>query len=249
MERGAAAGVDDVRALRQPPVCRDLPQPVRLGEDRPSCLTRHASVYTREAGLANGRRIPYGLFIPTIQEKTTAPAGPDYEAPDLLVVSDPEQLRALADELRTRIAALLRDRARSTQELSVELGLPKGTVGHHLKVLERAGLIHVVRTRQIRAVTEKYYGRTARLFVFRVDDDESERALASVALRQAAHELEQAPEGAHFSSVRSRLSASDARRLMRRLERLIDDFRASDVPDGVMHAFATGLWNTEARGA
>lgn len=145
------------------------------------------------------------------------------------------------------MVALLRDRARSTQELAVELGLPKGTVGHHLKVLERAGLIRVVRTRRIRAVTEKYYGRTARLFVFRVDDDESERALASVALRQAAHEIERAPEGAHFSLVRARLTAKDRRRLVRRLERLIDDYLAADTPDEVMHVLATGFWNTEAR--
>ena len=196
--------------------------------------------------MANGREFPYGLPISTVRAKQ---ASPDYDAPDTLVVSDGEQLRALADDLRTRIVALLRDRARSTQELSVELSLPKGTVGHHLKVLERAGLIRVVRTRRIRAVTEKYYGRTARLFVFRLDDDAGERALASVALRQAAHELEQAPEGAHFSLVRARLAPDDLRRLVRRLERLVDDFRAADSEDGVMHVLTTGFWNTERRDA
>ena len=50
--------------------------------------------------------------------------------------------------------------------------MPKGTVGHHLKVLETAGLVRVVRTRQVRALTEKYYGRVARLFELKgVDDD------------------------------------------------------------------------------
>ena len=47
---------------------------------------------------------------------------------------------------------------------------PQGTVGHHLKVLERGGLVRVVRTRQVRALTEKYYGRVARLFVLKTDD-------------------------------------------------------------------------------
>ena len=98
-------------------------------------------------------------------------------------------------------------------------------------------------------MTEKYYGRTARLFVFRLDDDAGERALASVALRQASHELEQAPEGAHFSLVRARLTPDDMRRLVRRLERLIDDFRAADQEDGLMHVFTTGFWNTERRDA
>ena len=41
---------------------------------------------------------------------------------------------------------LLRERAASTSELAVALEAPKGTVGHHLKVLESAGLIRVVRT-------------------------------------------------------------------------------------------------------
>src|SRR6266571_4450895 len=97
---------------------------------------------------------------------------PDYDAEDILVVSEPERLRALADDLRTTIVLLLRERARSTKELADELGLPKGTVGHHLKVLESAGLIRVVRTRQVRAITEKFYGRVARLFILRSADGE-----------------------------------------------------------------------------
>jgi DNA-binding transcriptional ArsR family regulator len=65
---------------------------------------------------------------------------------------------ALADELRVRILATTRERPASITELASHLGRPKGTVGYHLKVLERAGLVRVVRTRRVRAVTEKYYG-------------------------------------------------------------------------------------------
>ena len=111
---------------------------------------------------------------------------PDYEAPDVLVVSERSQLQALANDVRTTIIALLRERARSTQQLAHELDMPKGTVGHHLKVLERAALIHVVRTRQVRAVTEKFYGRTARLFLFEVEDPADARALGAAAIRRAA---------------------------------------------------------------
>ncbi|HKI91522.1 MAG TPA: winged helix-turn-helix domain-containing protein, partial [Gaiellaceae bacterium] len=89
---------------------------------------------------------------------------PDYEADDVMVVREPEQLKALGDDLRSQIVVLLRERARSTTELAELVDLPKGTVGHHVKVLERAGLIRVVRTRKVRALTERYYGRTARLF-------------------------------------------------------------------------------------
>src|SRR5581483_4074782 len=96
--------------------------------------------------------------------------GHDYDAADTMVVADPKQLKAMADPLRTQLIQLLRDRARSTQDLSEELAVPKGTIGHHLKVLESAGLIRVVRTRKVRAMTEKFYGRTARLFLYHAED-------------------------------------------------------------------------------
>ena len=108
------------------------------------------------------------------EERTITLPVPDYEADDVLVVREPEQLRALGDDLRSHVVVLLRDRAHSTTELAEKLGLPKGTVGHHLKVLEKAGLVRVVRTRQVRALTEKYYGRVARLFVYKSTDADGE---------------------------------------------------------------------------
>ncbi len=61
------------------------------------------------------------------------------------------------------------ERAATTTELAEALGQPKGTVGHHLKVLEAAGLVRVVATRQVRALTAKYYGRTGRTIVVKGD--------------------------------------------------------------------------------
>jgi hypothetical protein len=49
----------------------------------------------------------------------------DYDAEDVLVVRDPEQLRALGGDLRARIVMLLRERAASTTELAQALGVPK----------------------------------------------------------------------------------------------------------------------------
>ncbi|HXH98570.1 MAG TPA: winged helix-turn-helix domain-containing protein [Gaiellaceae bacterium] len=184
--------------------------------------------------------------MPTKGAALERPNAQDYDADAVLVVDEPEQLRALADELRSYIVTLLRERARSTQELSNELEIPKGTVGHHLKVLERAGLIRVVRTRQVRAVTEKFYGRTARLFVFQAEDPADERALGATLFRQAARELERTPEAATFGLPRARLTAADARRFDRRLHRLADDLLAAETPSGRPYAFAYGLWAAEA---
>jgi DNA-binding transcriptional ArsR family regulator len=166
----------------------------------------------------------------------------DYEAPDVLVVSERSQLQALANDFRTTIIALLRARARSTQQLAEELGVPKGTVGHHLKVLERAGLIHVVRTRQVRAVTEKFYGRTARLFLFEAEDPADARALGAAAMRRAATELEVSPDTVRFGFPKARLQDADALRIERRLKRLTDDFIAAETPSGKPYALAVALY-------
>jgi DNA-binding transcriptional ArsR family regulator len=75
---------------------------------------------------------------------------------------DREQiLAALSDEFRLTLLDRLSRQPASTTQLARGLGRPKGTVGYHLKVLERAGLVRVVRTRRVRAVTEKYYAPVA----------------------------------------------------------------------------------------
>jgi DNA-binding transcriptional ArsR family regulator len=171
---------------------------------------------------------------------------PDYDSLDTIVVSEPAQLRALGDEVRTKIVALLRDRAASTTELAAKLGIPKGTAGHHLKVLERAGLVRVVRTRQVRAMTERYYGRVARLFVIRCDDeggdDELVPFLAATQLRAAADELAASGIVSTQGLIHTRLSPADARRFVRRLEKLVSDFRTSEDPDGVPMGLAIALY-------
>jgi DNA-binding transcriptional ArsR family regulator len=176
--------------------------------------------------------------MPTIE-------GRDYEAQETLLVSDPAKLRAMADPFRVQLVQLLRDKARSTQEISAELSIPKGTVGHHLKVLESAGLIRVVRTRKVRAVTEKFYGRTARLFLYQTEDPADGRAISAVTLRQAANEVDLAPLVAGFGLVRARLSEKEIDRFERRLKKLMDDFRAADKPGGLPSSLTAGIWAVE----
>jgi DNA-binding transcriptional ArsR family regulator len=95
---------------------------------------------------------------------------PDYSLAPAVSASTPAQLKALADPVRSSILHLLAERAATTTELAEVIGRPKGTVDHHLKVLQRAGFVDVVRTRQVRALTERFWGRTARtIYVDRVD--------------------------------------------------------------------------------
>jgi len=178
----------------------------------------------------------------------TGAAGPDYDAPDVLVVREPEQLKALGDELRGRIVVMLREQAQSVSELAAKLEMPKSTVAHHIKVLESAGLLKVVRTRRVRALTESYYGRTARLFLYESADTagyEDVRNIVAASLRVAAEEIlpvDEEDAAACSGVLRVRLSQAHAKRFDRRLTKLMDEFRACDDPDGTPYGLALALY-------
>jgi DNA-binding transcriptional ArsR family regulator len=188
------------------------------------------------------------------QTATTTPTaealagGPDYDAPDVLVVSEPEQLKALGDELRARIIVMLRERAHSVSELAAKLEMPKGTVAHHVKVLESARLVKVVRTRKVRALTEKYYGRSARLFLYESADTggyEDVRNIVAASLRVAAEEIlpvDEEDAAACSGVLRVRLNDADAKRFEKRLGKLMDEFRARDTTDGTPYGLALALY-------
>jgi len=168
----------------------------------------------------------------------------DYDADDVLVVSDPQQLRALGGQLRARIVQLLRERAASTTELAAALGVAKGTAAHHLKVLERVGLIRVVATRRVRAVTERYYGRVARLYVLKSDEPPPDTigtgGLTAIMLHQAADEVprDAPPASTTAALTHSKLKPADVRRISKRVNALVAAFQAADDPDGEPYGLA-----------
>jgi DNA-binding transcriptional ArsR family regulator len=90
----------------------------------------------------------------------------DYELEDIVNASTNAQMKAVANDTRTDILSLLLEKAATVSQLATALDKPKGTVGYHAKVLEDAGMIRVVRTNKVRAMTEKYYGRTGRTIHF-----------------------------------------------------------------------------------
>ena len=90
----------------------------------------------------------------------------DYPLDDVVHVESKVQMKAVADDTRMGILNLLLERAATVSQLAEALDKPKGTIGYHAKVLEDAGLIRVVRTGKVRAITEKYYGRVGRTLQF-----------------------------------------------------------------------------------
>ncbi len=175
----------------------------------------------------------------------------DYELDEVIEVRRPDQFRAIGDPTRQKIISLLSERAATTSQLAGALGQPKGSVGHHLKVLEEAGLIRVVRTRQVRALTEKYYGRTARFFEFMGGDLDLPEEQAFHLLRQAMNEYALPESEGQFSDDvltlrHARIPASRAEEFGRRLTELADEFTDLETVHGErVYALLAGLFLTD----
>ena len=90
----------------------------------------------------------------------------DYELADEVIADTPARLKALSDPLRSLILDLVLERAMSVSELAERVRRPKGTVAHHVDLLHDVGLLQVVRTRKVRAMEERFYGRTGRTICF-----------------------------------------------------------------------------------
>src|ERR1700728_3854164 len=84
---------------------------------------------------------------------------PDYDLEEMIVVTAPGQLRALADPLRATLLDLLLERAATVTEMALAVDRPKSTVAYHVNLLVDAGLLRVVRTRRGRATGERDCGR------------------------------------------------------------------------------------------
>jgi DNA-binding transcriptional ArsR family regulator len=163
---------------------------------------------------------------------------PDYELEETLSLETVEQFKALFDDTRMQIADLLLERAATTSEIAQTLAKPKGTVGHHMTVMEEAGLIHVVRTKKIRAIEAKYYGRVARTFLLSkldIDIDASpDFFLTSAATEygKAAQDLQFEGEMPMMSTLRyARIPEDRAREWVLKISELTQEF-AAEPRDG-----------------
>lgn len=90
---------------------------------------------------------------------------PDYDLEASIQAETPGQLKAIFHPLRSQILDLVLERAATVTELAAALDRPKSTVAYHVDVLVDVGMLRVVRTRQVRAIEERFYGRTGRTIV------------------------------------------------------------------------------------
>jgi DNA-binding transcriptional ArsR family regulator len=174
---------------------------------------------------------------------------PDYDLAERVEVTTPAQLRAMAGPLRGTILDLLLERAATVAELAAAVQRPKSTVAHHVKVLMEAGMVRVVRTRRVRAIEERYYGRTARMFyvgvVSRPGDDKT--LVHANALSVAAAESVPAHEADELrSTVRhARIPAEQAAEFWQRVDALLREFSQLPRWGDTVYGFAAGLYPTD----
>jgi DNA-binding transcriptional ArsR family regulator len=174
---------------------------------------------------------------------------PDYELDDRLVVTAPAQLRAIADPLRAMILDLLLERAATVAELAGAVQRPKSTVAHHVNVLVEAGMLRVVRTRRVRAIDERYYGRTARVFYVGVVNrpGEDPTTVHANALSVAAAESVPAHEADDLRSIlrHARIPAQRAAEFWQRVDAVVREFSQLPRSGDTVYGFAAGLYPTD----
>jgi DNA-binding transcriptional ArsR family regulator len=188
---------------------------------------------------------------------------------DQHVISSFEELKAVSDPLRSRILAVLSRGAMTTLQVARELGEKPTRLYHHVDILERAGLIRLVREQPKRGTVERYLEPVARVFVidrglFNPSGDApaedaagTVQALVDAVLGQTLAELrERVSAGALPMEDRGRMklarlhvrgSEAQVARLMQAVEALIDEANrlADDEPsapgDAPLHEYRLQL--------
>jgi len=174
---------------------------------------------------------------------------PDYELADRIALSTHSQVKAVGHPLRTAILGLLHERAATVTELAVAVERPKSTVAHHVKVLSEAGLVRVVRTRRVRAIEERFYGRTARMFYVGAERSQEggDLPLDFNDFEVAARESEAAyQDGKLWGFVRhARISEEQASEFWERMAKLVREFEQLPRSGDTVYGFAVGVYPTD----
>src|ERR687890_682230 len=138
---------------------------------------------------------------------------PDYDLDEMLVVTAPEQLRALADPLR-------------------------------------ATLLRVVRTRRVRAIEERFYGRVARtLYIGVLSRPEDKQVVAAInGLAEAAAEAAPAHAADELRCLllHARIPIEEVRNFWAEVQEVARRFAQIPRAGDQVYGFVAGLYPTDA---
>ena len=186
------------------------------------------------------------------------------DLPDALLVSDVEQLRALADPLRIEILDVMGQhpiRSWTAKELAGRIGGSQTRLYRHLALLEERGLIRVASTRVVSGITERRYqvmalnyrmdrslvlgGGAGELAVNEVLDIVFERARAEIMAGVRAGLIDvdptKGPTRMVMATARGRLGPSSVQRVTELFDEL-DAIASRDEPDGNEYGLVAGFY-------
>lgn len=179
-----------------------------------------------------------------------APQIPDYDLDEMVVITAPVQLRAVADALRGSLLELVLERAATVTELAQAVGRPKSTVAYHVNLLVDAGLFKVVRTQRVRAIEERYYGRVARtIYIGALSSDEDIALIANVdGIATAYGESRQAKDADDLrcTLVHARIPIGEVRAFWAEVQDVARRFAQIPRSGDQVYGFVAGLYPTDA---
>jgi DNA-binding transcriptional ArsR family regulator len=175
---------------------------------------------------------------------------PDYDLEEMVVVTAPAQLRALADPLRTTLLDLLHERAATVTDLAQAVDRPKSTIAYHVNLLVDAGLMRVVRTRRVRAIEERYYGRVARTVYIgalsRPEDKQVAAAINGLARAAAESAPAHAADDLRCTLAHARIPRDEVGNFWAEVQELARRFAQIPRAGDQVYGFVAGLYPTDA---
>jgi len=174
------------------------------------------------------------------------------EMPDLpprLVVDSMQQFKAVSDPTRSRILGIIQNQPATAKQIADRLEATPGAIGHHLHVLEAAGLAKVVARRLTRGIVANYYTRTARIFDFCLSREVAGESFGLDIFTNMRNELVESMESGEEDALlydgfpRIRLSPERARYYQERLQALVDDIlHEKPEPDGLVYGIFVAMF-------
>lgn len=176
------------------------------------------------------------------------------ELPIRFTISTIQQLKAISDPMRTKILGIIQNQPATAKQIADRLGASPGAIGHHLHVLEEAGLAKVVARRITRGIVANYYTRTARIFDYELSPELiGHESLGLDVMTTARNELAEAVVSIQDDPYRSdgfphiRLSPERARMYSERLQALIDEIlHETPDPDGDVYGIFVAMFKSPA---
>ena len=93
------------------------------------------------------------------------------DLPTRRVVNTPDGFKAISDSTRSRILSIIQSQPATAKQIADRLGATPGAIGHHMHVLEEAGLAQVVARRLVRGIVASYYTRTAKIYMYELPEE------------------------------------------------------------------------------